>query len=113
MGFPSGFRQWVKHLQHRSLVLVTDCHPGTKVFWSVLWGSGSWAGEALTCSGAECTLPRFPVPESGIGALGKPGIIQQVRVVEEAPEGILVVTERGGHPDFLSRGAISLGACRW
>lgn len=27
-------------------------------------GGGSWAGEALTCNGAECTLPRFPVPES-------------------------------------------------
>ena len=32
----------------------------------------------------------------GIGALGKPGIIQQVRVVEEAPEGILTVAEKGG-----------------
>ena len=45
-----------------SLSLIVTQEPTS---FGLCSGGGSWAGEAPICRGAECTLPRFPAPESG------------------------------------------------
>lgn len=111
---PSCFCQWVKHLQHGPLVLVTDCHPAGEIFLSVLQGQlrgrrGSnlqWVQWGRVCS-FQALSPRV----QWVRALGKPGILQKARVMEKAPEGILIVTQKGGCLCLGLPGALSFGAC--
>lgn len=106
----SCFRQRVKHLQHRPLVLVTDGHP-------VIEGLPPGLRERLPGSrgrgwrrGCMCSF-QAPRPRvQRVGALGKPRTLQHAGVVEKAPEGILRITERGGRLGLGLLGAIGFGA---
>lgn len=109
-GSHSGFRQWVEHLQHCPLVRVTDGGPRTQVSVPVLpWRRLRGGATDLQWG---CVRPsEVPGPVQGVRALGQPGAIHQVRVLEKAPEGVLAITQEGGR--HLWSGllvAISLGA---
>lgn len=109
-GSHSGFRQWVEHLQHRPLVRVADGGPGTRVLVPVLRGR-LLRGRATDLQRGCVRPPEVPGPRvQGVRALGQPGAVHQVRVLEKAPEGVLAITQEGGRLWSGVLVAISLGA---